>query len=80
MNKYLYILAAVLSLVLVILSGVSLGSVNKMDETKTPSKDDITNAKRSSTGLLVISIALFVVSGALTYSEFAPKRQSIYYF
>jgi hypothetical protein len=74
------ILAALLSLTLLILSSVALGSANKMNATKMPSEDDVKNAKRSSTGLVVISIVLVMISAVAAYGEFKPKQQSIYYF
>lgn len=81
MNKYLTVLSCALALTLLILSAVSLGSVKKMDKTKAPSDEDIKNAERSSTGLVVISIVLALMCAYKAYDQFKPtKQQSIYYF
>lgn len=69
---------ALLSLVLVILSGVSYGSVSKMDES-TKQRD----AKRSSSGILLISIAMLLYFGYMLYDNkdvLKPKTQFVYYF
>ncbi len=80
MDNYMTIIACLLSLTLLILSAVSLGSVNKMSATKAPSDEDVKNAQRSSTGLVIISVVLVLISGYKCYKEYKPKQQSIYYF
>jgi hypothetical protein len=86
MNNYLTatilsILSCALALTLLVLSAVSLGSIRKMDKTKTPSEEDLKNAERSSTGLVVISVVLALMCAFNAWDQFKPaKQQSIYYF
>jgi small-conductance mechanosensitive channel len=69
---------ALLAITLLILSAVSLGATSKIDES-THQK----NAKNASTGMLVISVGLFLAVAFGYYKMYdvlKPKPSFIYYF
>jgi hypothetical protein len=78
--NYTLIVSALLALVLLILSSVSLGSANKIQADQPAAKVDVDNVRRSSQGLVVISVALVLAASWQLYGEYKPKQQSIYYF
>jgi hypothetical protein len=75
----IFVLPVLLSLTMFILSAVSLGSVDKLNALD----PDVKDARRSSQGVLSISVFALVVSAVVLYNNkgiFNPKPSFIYYF
>lgn len=63
-----------LSIVLIILGAIIQGSINKLAGANT----DKSNAKNSSTGIIVIGLIFFVGSGYTLYKEYGAGNLHLY--